>query len=161
MRIKDMLMAKKVIDSWGSWGVGSIPQKNFPLSKAKQKAYKFGSSTAWRVVTFGCLGRDFRLLVIVAEDKQECRVWLGEVRGNDTALILRFEFHGTHPGWHIHSHCEDTKEAKVGVVQYQSSRRIPKANGYHRKQEFGVSKDTLMDFVSRSLNLSPKDFRLQ
>src|SRR3546814_13774424 len=56
--------------------------------------------------------------------------------------IAQYEFHGTHPGWHVHASCEDDVEGlPQGVMRHPGQRRLPSPRGYHRDMIFAAHDD--------------------
>lgn len=139
MQLKGVLAAKKTIVSWGTWEHGKkMPRNAFPMSKSR--SYRVPSTwTGWRVVIFEALGEQFRLLVAFDTGKEEYRAWLGQVKGDDTLMLARLEYHGSHPGWHCHTNCEHSNSLTAGRVVGFGDRRLPKARNFHRDKKFDIT----------------------
>lgn len=117
----------------------------FPLSKPRNRAYRL-PSFRWRVVCFDALGQSFRLLVAYNAGKEQYRAILAADYGRDMAVLAQYEFHGTHPGWHILASCDDIKDAPVGMMRHPWQRRIPRARGRHNQTNFKiVNEDHALD----------------
>jgi hypothetical protein len=71
----------------GEWKSGHIPRSAFPLSRAKPKSYKFGPEYQWRVVKFQAAARNFRLLLLVNENKCIYRSTLAIEVEKDLAVL--------------------------------------------------------------------------
>jgi len=126
----------------------------FPVSKGH--SFRVRSSYNWRIVTFECLGNQFRLLVFYRNDKQEYEAWLGMVDGSDTKVLARLEFHATHPGWHLHTNCEtnDTPSGRIGGNVHRS--RLTS-----RRSDFGVIDDAkALLIATEAFGVTPKHFQL-
>jgi hypothetical protein len=161
MNLKQIIKAGKTVHSWGEWKSGDIPKKLFPLSKARVKAYKVGKGSRWRIVEFSCIENEFRLNIQINPTKEQFRAWLGILSDRDITLVLRLEFHGTHPGWHVHSVCDDDLDKiPSGVRTGPWWNRFPTPKGRHRKLEFGVTEDSAVDFVNGYLKLYQGGYRL-
>jgi len=59
----------------------------------------------------------------------------------DLSVLASYEFHGTHPGWHLLASCQDIAKVPSGVMIGPWQRRIPKARAKHRKVDFRVRDD--------------------
>lgn len=115
MRVKSIIRGEKTVTDWGEWKSGQkMPGTLFPLSKGH--SFRVRGCYNWRLVKFNCLDHEFRLLIFFRLDKQEFDAWLGQQDGNDTKVIVRLEYHATHPGWHVHTNCEtnDTPSGRTG-----------------------------------------------
>lgn len=136
MQLKSLKRAKKEIAEWGKWSSGSLPKSFFPLSKTKIKVSKL---SRWKVIKFTCEGADFAVLIVYRIDKEQYWSYLAENLGSDMTVIARLEYHATHPGWHMHSNCDTSKNVPGrtgGLIQ-----RIPQVSSPHRRQDFGITGD--------------------
>lgn len=70
------------------------------------------------------------------------------------AVLAQYEFHGTHPGWHVLATCDDVDGAPVGMMRHPWQRRLPRAREHHRRVDFGVSSD------DKALTVAADFFRL-
>ena len=158
MRLKDILKAEKSAFDWGKWqDGGKMPRTAFPLSKPRDRAYKL-PSYRWRVVTFSALGHLFRLLIAYRLDKEQYRAVLAQDHGRDMTVVAQYEFHGTHPGWHLLATCEGIETAPVGVMRHPWQRRFPnslRGTYSQRHAEFRVASD------DHALSVAQRFFRLQ
>ena len=154
MRLKDVIRADKTVTSWGKWQEGAkLPRSAFPLSKSKNRTYRL-PSYRWRVIEFEVGGQPFRLLVAYRVDKEQYRAVLAVDYGRDMSVLAQYEFHGPHPGWHVHASCEHIEEAPRGTMRHPWQRRIPRARARCRRIEFGISND------NQALNKAAEFFRL-
>tara|TARA_B100000315_G_C14445585_1_gene526650 strand:+ start:56 stop:511 length:456 start_codon:yes stop_codon:yes gene_type:complete len=129
------------VTDWGAWREGGkMPRTAFYLSKPRGRSYRL-PSYRWRVVCFEALGKEFRLLIAYRTDKEQYRAVLAIDHGRDMAVLAQYEFHGTHPGWHVLATCDDVESAPTGMMRHPWQRRIPKARGDHRKTAFRVAND--------------------
>ena len=139
MDLADIIRALKTDIEIGSWANGHISRSSFPLSLAKSKNYKFGPEYCWRVVKFDCLGRSFRVLIVLNENKQIYRATLGVEIENDISVLCQHEFHASEPGWHCHLTLGAADGLPVGVVR-SHLRRWPHHSAAHSRMEFKVDK---------------------
>jgi hypothetical protein len=69
-------------------------------------------------------------------------------------VIASFEYHGTHPGWHILATCDDVAKVPQGVMIGPWQRRIPAARSRHRLVDFEVrDEETALDVAARFYQL--------
>jgi hypothetical protein len=69
-------------------------------------------------------------------------------------VLASYEFHGTHPGWHLLATCDDITKVLPGVMIGPWQRRIPRARSRHRAVEFRVKDDdTALDIAARFFRL--------
>jgi hypothetical protein len=140
MRLQDIIRADKKVTDNGKWDTGKMPRTAFLLSHRRSRSYRLGSYR-WRVLQFDALGSSFRLLVAYHFAKEQYRAVLAVERDRDMAVLAQYEFHGTHPGWHVLATCGDIASAYEGVMRYPGQRRLPKARSSHRRQDFGITND--------------------
>jgi len=146
--------ANKSDVDWGKWQTGGMPPAAFPLSKRRGRSYRLGSSYRWRVITFSALGAKYRLLIAFNLIKEQYRATLAYDQDRDMSVIASYEFHGTHPGWHLHSACGDISAIPLGTMRGPWQKRIPQPRTPHRRHVFGVSDEVI------ALEVAAKFFRL-
>jgi hypothetical protein len=154
LRGQQIRSADKVVSDWGKWQIGGMPPAAFPLSKRRGRAYRLGSSYKWRVIQFAALGETCRLLVVYNADKEQYRATLAIDRDRDMIVVASLEFHGTHPGWHLHGACGDIDTHPMGSMRGPLQRRFPKARTTHRRHDFKVTNE------DSALDVAAKFFRL-
>lgn len=111
-----------------------MTRSSFPMSKSRSKAYRLGSAWRWRVVTFSAGGADYRLLVAFRTDKEQFMAKLGLDDSGDMKIVASLEFHGTHPGWHLHHPNMDISGVPPGVMRGPWVRR----RECHGETEYGL-----------------------
>jgi hypothetical protein len=153
MRLKQIIAAQKLNLVWGSWKTGPMPKTAFPLTRSGNKPLRFGAAFEWYLLTFEALGETFRLLVAVHYGKQEYYAHLGMECGGDMRMLASYEFHGTHPGWHVHSGCEEVSVIPVGRFKGPWKRRIPSASKRHRKTDFGITRTNALVVALQAFGL--------
>lgn len=116
MRLKDIIRAEKVVTDWGNWGSDRMPRTAFPLSKARSRFFRL-SAFRWRVIVFSAVDQSFRLLIAYRTDKEQYRAVLAMEQERDMTVLASYEFHGTHPGWHVVATCEEVTDAPKGVMR--------------------------------------------
>lgn len=102
MNIKDLIRAEKSALDTGKWASGHIPRTAFPMSKVRDRKYKFGQDYKWRVIKFEAAGVSCRILVWLNEPKEILRARFGVDVGAEMVVLCDHEFHASEPGWHCH-----------------------------------------------------------
>jgi hypothetical protein len=59
----------------------------------------------WRSVTSLSNEHKFMLLVQVQEFREDFKAWLAREEGSGWQVLVRLEYHGNHPGLHVHDWC--------------------------------------------------------
>lgn len=138
IRVQDIRKAPKTVVDWGRWSSGKVPRSAFPLSRPRSRFFRLGSAYRWRVVRFEALEHSFRLFIAFHSQKEQYRATLALEHERDLGVLASYEFHGTHPGWHLHAACGDAESVPKGVMSGPWQRRYPRARLFHRRAEFGI-----------------------
>ena len=154
MNVGDVVRAVKTDIHLSEWRSGHVTRSVFPLSRARPKNYKFGPEYKWRVVTFDCLRRTFRLLIVFNEGKQIYRATLAMETAQDLAVFCQYEFHASEPGWHCHVTFHEIETLPLGVTR-SHLRRWPSANTLPSRREFGVRESNAAGVALTRFRISP------
>lgn len=149
MNLKTLISANKLSMKHGEWKSGRIPRTLWPSRRAKSKAYKFGSSYKWRVLTFCASDYDCRLLILLNLNKQIFRATLGVSIEGDTISICDYEFHASEPGWHCHARCDDISTLDPSVNRF-GGQRMPLTENFHRRVEFKFGNSEITEVTAFS-----------
>src|SRR5207302_7564951 len=100
----------KTVTKPGAWKLvtgkgGRMPATAFAL--ARRRAIVLPRGYHWRVDELDAKGAPLHLLTAFNPRIEQFRSWLAWPRDRALVVIARYEFHGTHPGWHCHSACCD------------------------------------------------------
>lgn len=114
VRVKDVIHASKVEVHCNEWQSGPAPKSTFPLGKAGKHSMRIRGGYEWICLTFKALSFDFRVVIAVHFDKQQYYAYLGRSLGTDTQMLVSYEYHATHRGWHAHAGCGDTANIPIG-----------------------------------------------
>ncbi len=153
MRLKDVILANKDITDQGKWQRTKMTTGAFPLSRSKGRSYRLRAAYEWRVIRFQALGKDFRLLIAFNLEKEQYFAVLGLDDGRDTRVLASYEFHGTHPGWHVTAACGPIEDIPSGIRVGPWQRRIPEARTKHRRITFGVTKENAVEVAGKFFRL--------
>lgn len=146
--------AKRLVEAgrWADGGPRTMPKTAFPLSRTR--SFQLGKKWRWRVDRLDVDGVEARLLTAIEPGKEKFLAWLSVKKGEDYAIVARYEFHGAgEPGWHGHSLCGRLADIPVAVVKPYGTMRIPQARRRHRRGLFGVTE-------SNAIAISFKKFRV-
>jgi hypothetical protein len=117
-----------------------MPKNAFPVGS--NYPVGFARRWHWRVdYLTGEDGATFRLLTAFNRDIEEFRAWLAVDVGKSAILLARYEFHGTHPGWHCHAPCDDVEAGDAGALRVRDCKRMPGGTGFHRRQDFDTTSE--------------------
>src|SRR5579862_61506 len=144
VRGQDIRNAQKSVLEWGRWSVGGMQAAAFPLSKRKNRAYRLGSSYRWRVIRFEAATVapvTCRLLLAYNPAKEQFLATLAVENDRDMSVVASYEFHGTHPGWHLHAACGHVETIPTGSMRGSWQKRIPGPRDFHRRKDYGIRND--------------------
>lgn len=160
IRIQDIRKAPKSNVDWGSWGSGTMPRSAFPLSKPRNRAFRLGSYR-WRIIRFSALSLSFRLLIAFHAQKEQYRATLALEHERDLSVLASYEFHGTHPGWHLIAACGDVQSVPKGMMRGPWQSRFPRGRNFHRKVDFFISsEEKALDCAARFFKLHKSEGNL-
>ena len=130
MRLRKMVAECKVLASDTKWREDDLPPRH---SVIYEKTRPMRGGWKWRSVTAKSNKGEYVLLAQCNPRKDEWKAWLiYKTEEGSPSVVSRLEFHGSHPGLHVHAHC-----ARGGVEEGSSSidglPRIPSAHQPHRR----------------------------
>jgi hypothetical protein len=146
--LKSIIRGAKTNLDVGKWVRGHIPRNVFPMSRVKDKRYKYGPEYAWRVVKFEAEGHQCRILILLNEDKEILRARLGVEVNGDMVVLSDFEFHASEPGWHCHVALKPISQLGSGAARH-NAKKWPKASS---RNEFGVDAASALSVVAKYYN---------
>lgn len=146
--LKNIIRGEKTNIDTGKWVRGHIPRNAFPMSRLKDKRYKYGPEYSWRLVKFETLGNMCRILIFINEGKEVLRARLGvEVHG-DMVVLSDYEFHATEPGWHCHLTVKPISELSSGGARHEK-KKWPQNSS---RKEFRVDESSALSLVAKHYN---------
>lgn len=130
MRVRKIILEEKELYDDTGWHTDDLPPRHSWIF-AKTKPMRSGR--IWRSANARGTHREYLLLVQCNPGKDQWKAWLiCEVSKGRYSLVSRLEYHGNHPGLHVHSHC-----VRSGIEEGPSSIdnlvRIPDADEHHRR----------------------------
>jgi hypothetical protein len=134
MHLKQLIRAPKAIIDQGSWQDGKkMPKTAFPLSK--NRGFSIRARYRWRIIKFSCLRSEFRILIFYRSDIEEYAAYLGQLTEGEMTVLCRYEYHGSHPGWHAHTTCEDVRALDSGRTSQSGLKRLKKKSDLFNMDE--------------------------
>ena len=116
MKLKELIRAQKSgVKFAGPWSSGNIPRNQLPLLGAPRRAYKFGPTYEWRIVSFEANGLECRVLVLINVGRQRYRALLAVMRGKEFIPVCDHEFHTVAEPWHCHAVLDEFHKVPQGV----------------------------------------------
>lgn len=148
------MKARKADVKYGQWKTGPMTKSLFQLTKSGSNALRFRGSFEWCLVTFTALGSDFKLLVVTNLAKEQYYAHLGMVVGSDTRMLASLEFHGSHPGWHIHAGCAvDVQLIPVGRYKGEWRKTLPRSHHLCRRKKYGITQENRLLIAIKQFGL--------
>jgi hypothetical protein len=146
--LKEIMRCQKTNVETGKWARGHIPRSAFPMSKLKDKRYKYGQEYAWRVVKFDAGQQSCRILILFNENKEILRARLGVDVNGDMIVLSDFEYHASEPGWHCHVALKPISEIGSGAARHDA-KKWPKDS---TRKEFRVDEASALSIVAKHYN---------
>lgn len=145
MNVADLIRGEKTKLNLGTWASGHVPRSAFPMSRVKEKQYRYGQAYRWRLVQFFSMGYKCRVLILLNTEKEICRFRFGVEMADDMVVLLDKEFHAGEPGWHCHFTPARIDSAIAGVAR-AGKRRWPR--GSDPKAKFGVTESGALNIAA-------------
>ena len=117
MNLKDLIRADKTGLETGTWASGHIPRTAFPMSKVRDRKYKYGPEYRWRLIKFVAEGLKCRILLQLNEGKEILRARFGVEVNGDMVVLCTHEFHASEPGWHCHVTFDEIAAVPPGAAR--------------------------------------------
>jgi hypothetical protein len=156
--VRKIIKAPKQITKAGEWKCGALNPKH----KMGPQSFNFGGPNPfqlgnqwwWRVDHLSWLGGVGRVLTAYHLANENYLAWLAMERGKDHVIVGCLEFHGTHPGWHFHSRCDDVNEFRAGAQRQRNGGiRIPAKGRYHRQMIYGMGPQEALNRAYAAFNV--------
>lgn len=142
MKVRAAILKAKSVSEKGAWklitGNSRMPKNAFPVGGGSPVV--FARNWHWRVDRLTSDdGEVYRLLTAYSDRLEEFRAWFAAEFGKSITLLARYEFHGSHPGWHCHAPCGEIESGDMGALRIRDCLRIPPGKGFHRDDEFDIT----------------------
>jgi hypothetical protein len=131
MRIRKLVSEPKVLTSDTNWRSDDMQHR---YSWILEKTEPVRAGWRWRSATAaGPGGREYLLLTQCNPIRDQWKAWLiFRTSSGQASLVSRLEYHGTHPGLHVHADCERGGFAGPSSIDHLA--RIPPVNRRHRRK---------------------------
>lgn len=130
MRVRAITRIKKVVETDTQWKGTDVPPRHYPIiSRAKP----IRAGWEWRSVRAKSPdGRNFIAYLEVNLRKGDFKSVLIEDTVNGPSVVARYEYHASHPGIHVHAHCERSG-MEIGATGMDKLARAPSLKKHHRR----------------------------
>lgn len=132
MRVRHLIGLKKEILTETEWQTTDLQPRHAPIFP---KTTPIRAGWRWRSARASGKDADFVLLAKCNPKRDNWQAFLiAATTDGSYSVVGRFEHHGSHPGLHVHAHCERSG-VEVGTRSLDDLARIPAAgsNSYHRR----------------------------
>jgi len=120
---------KRAIALATSWRSDQITPRLSPFPKSRPGP----PGGVWRsVVTVAPDGQRFMIFAQVQEGRENFKAVLAVDNNGSWQVMTRLEYHGSHPGLHIHDWCGETG-VPFGGRSFDAPHRRPSAGAHHRR----------------------------
>ena len=102
MRVRHLVRQAKTITSDTGWRDDALPPRHSGVYLRTRPAKP---DWKWRSAQGHCDQNEYILLCEVNEAKDNWRGWLIRKLGDEGSIVARYEYHGSHPGIHVHADC--------------------------------------------------------
>ena len=123
MRVRHLVAEPKTISTDTGWRRDDMAPR-FSGLYTRTKPIRAGWQ--WRSVVAQSEHKEYIFLVQGHEEKDNWAAWLVVKTDGGYSLVTRFEYHGSHPGFHVHAHC-DRGGIEEGTGSINDLVRIPNA----------------------------------
>lgn len=131
MRVRHIIATDKTLQSDSGWMKTDMQPRHAPIY-LRTKPIRAG----WQWRSGRCLTRigseEFILLAECQPARDNWKAVLIKIVADGSSVVGRFEFHGTHPGVHLHAHC-DRGGVEVGASGMDKLARFPAVGETHRR----------------------------
>jgi len=141
MKTTQYILDVKTIESDTKWQTKDIPPKHYPIYK---KSYPSRANWKWRSLKLKG-NNNYVLLLRCNPVKDNWQAVLMLISASQSFPVNRYEYHGSHPGAHVHSTCDNVEQTIM-----DNWIRIPKSGDIHRRSGKNYSE---LSFYSECVKL--------
>lgn len=146
MKLADVIRLQKQVVSYGNWSSGNIDRGVWPL---RSKKLKFSPDWQWRVVSLRAGDRDLRVLLQLNPLLEQFYAMLGEIRGDQLAVLCSHDLHTSHANWHCHVATGDIEKVRPGVTRDRETMRFWPSYTGECTEVFEVTQQSAMIIASK------------
>lgn len=132
MRVRRLISERKSPSGEsGDWSTNDLPPR---WCSIYERSRTTRAGWQWRSLRARANGRDYLAVAQCNPRRDNWKSVLILETDAGPSVVARFEYHGSHPGNHVHSNCA-TSGLEVGVVGMDNLGRIPSIKNHHRRTE--------------------------
>jgi hypothetical protein len=146
MKLADIIRSPKHVTSYGSWSNGDIERALWPLRRKKRK---LSPDWQWRVVSLRAGERELRVLLQMNLQLEKFYAMLGDIRGDQLAVICSHDLHTSHSNWHCHVATGDIENVLPGVSRDKDTFRFWPSYTGDCTEVFDISPQSAMTIASK------------
>lgn len=132
MRVRHLLSEVKTpIEDSGNWSKSDLPPRwcsIYPRSKPTRAGWQ------WRSVRAKAGEKEYLAVARCNPMRDNWQALLILESRSGPSVIARYEYHGSHPGKHVHSDC-NRSGLEIGASSMDNLARFPNASSFHRRIE--------------------------
>jgi len=138
MRVRHLVSERKIERYDTGWSINDLPPRHAPIfakTRPIRAGWKWRSARAEGVADNHILEEPVRSYILTAicnPSRDNWKAFLIVETADGPSVVGRFEYHGSHPGIHIHTHCERCG-IEIGGSGLDNLVRVPPAGQFHRR----------------------------
>lgn len=129
MRVRHLISDRKIQSADTGWRADDMPPRACPIYT---KTRPIRAGWQWRSASAESSSRKYLLIALVNANRGNWQSFLLIEVFGAWSVVARFEFHASHPGVHIHSHC-GRSGVEVGATGLDQLARAPAIGSKHRR----------------------------
>ncbi len=132
MRVRKIVREPKLLTSDTNWRTDDMQPR---YSWIFQRTKPIRAGWKWRsVIATDSANREYLFLTQCNPERDEWKAWLIlRASSSESSLVSRLEYHGTHPGLHVHVDCQ-RGGLEQGPASIDRLARIPLVAKHHRRK---------------------------
>lgn len=129
MRLRHLIAEAKTMTDSTSWSAADLPPRHAPVFA---RTIPMRAGWRWRSARAEGGGLNYTLLAQCNARRGDWKALLMVEVAGGHSVVARLEDHASHPGLHVHAHC-DRGGIEVGAVGLDELTRTPNARKRHRR----------------------------
>lgn len=129
MRVRHLISDPKLQSSDTDWRWDDLPPRHCPIY-SKTRPTRAGWQ--WRSITAQSASKSYMLVALINPNRGNWQSFLLVDAAGEYSVVARFEYHASHPGQHVHSHC-GRSGLEVGATSLDKLERAPAIGERHRR----------------------------
>ena len=129
LNVRRLINMRKVQTADTTWRDDDMPPRNCPIFSRSRPTR---AGWRWRSARAKANGREFVLVALTNVRRGDLKATLMIETPAGYSVVGRYEFHASHPGLHLHAHC-DRGGVETGPSGLDDLTRIPPADRRHSR----------------------------